>query len=89
MATWDEPQRVIKPKRELKRDTIFVFICRYAFEHNGVTPSYSHIEKTFKLSRGAVRFHIYALVSEHKLFLDDRQIIVEDSEWIPPPYYEK
>jgi hypothetical protein len=29
------------------------------------------------------------LVMEGKLRVEDRQIIVEHSEWIPPPCYEK
>jgi hypothetical protein len=33
-----------------------------------------------------VRGHVYELAMERKLRLEDRQIVVEDSEWIPPPY---
>jgi Mn-dependent DtxR family transcriptional regulator len=72
--------------KELKRDELLRYIWLYSLEHNGVTPSYMQIASEFDLKFSTVRGHIYELANEGKLRLEDRQIIVEDSEWIPPEY---
>jgi DNA-binding GntR family transcriptional regulator len=70
-----------------KRHEIFNWICQYADERNGITPSYMEIARQFCLSRGTVRNHVLLLALDGLLRLEDRQIIVEDSDWIPPPHY--
>lgn len=74
------------PRRRLKRHDVFDYIVVYAKEHNGATPSLLHLARHFSLAYSTVRGHVYELVMERKLRLEDRQIVVEDSEWIPPPY---
>jgi hypothetical protein len=73
------------PRRHLRRDDIYAYICRYALEHNGATPGLLHMARQFGLAYSTVRGHVAELAMERKLRLEDRQIIVEDSEWLPPP----
>jgi len=86
MVVWGEP---VRKGRALKRYKVYAYIIRYAKEHNGVTPSFLHLARHFDRSYSTVRGHIYELIAERLLRIEDRQIIVEDSEWIPPPYGEE
>lgn len=72
--------------KQLKRDHIFAFICRYASEHKGNSPSIRHIGREFGIRYESARFHILELMNEGRLRLEDNQLIVEDAEWIPPEY---
>ncbi len=85
--SWNQPQRRIT-KRALKRDAIYEFICQYALEHHGATPGFLQIARHFQIAYGTVYGHVSALSNERRLQIEDRQIIVEDSEWTPPPYYQ-
>ncbi len=75
-----------RPK--LRRYDVLAYICIYADEHNGVTPSVMNIKRHLVLGRGTVRFHLGELEREGFLKWDDSQIIILDSDWQPPPYYE-
>ncbi len=83
--TWNKTQT---RKLGLVRYEVFKFIVRYAEEHNGATPGYLQIAREFQRSYSTVRGHVYELALEGLLRIEDRQIIVEDSEWTPPPTAE-
>ncbi len=68
-----------------RREEILRFICRYAKENNGVTPSARSIAAAFKLGKTTVLMHITKLVAEGRLAWVDDRLKVVDSEWIEPP----
>jgi hypothetical protein len=70
-----------------RRDEVLDYICRYARDHNGATPAILQIAREFHLSYSTIRGHVCELAMERKLRLEDRQIVVEDSSWTPPPYF--
>jgi hypothetical protein len=72
------------PNRKLKRDAIFEWICRYADEHNGATPSIRAVGRAFDVHYHTARGHVLELLADRLLRLEDGQLVIEDSEWIPP-----
>lgn len=70
--------------RWLRRDEIFEWICIYAEEHNGVTPSIRAVARQFGIAYMTARAHVLELLAERRLRIEDNQLIVEDSTWIPP-----
>lgn len=72
------------PRKILRRDEIFQWICTYAEEHNGATPSIRATAREFDIAYMTARAHILELLAERRLRMEDNQLIVEDSTWIPP-----
>jgi len=68
-----------------RREEILRFICRYAKENNGVTPSARSIAAAFRLGKTTVLTHITKLVAEGRLAWVDDRLKVVNSEWIEPP----
>lgn len=77
--------RQSKTKR-LRRDDILDYICAYAQEHNGNSPSMRAIARALGIAYPTARVHVLELVAEGKLRIEDNQLIVEQAEWTPPPY---
>lgn len=71
-----------------RREEILRFICRYAKENNGVTPSARSIAAAFRLGKTTVLTHITKLVAEGRLAWVDDRLKVVGSEWIEPPYVD-
>jgi len=71
-----------------RREEILRFICRYAKENNGVTPSARSIAAAFRLGKTTVLTHITKLVAEGRLAWVDDRLKVVDSEWRGPPYVD-
>jgi len=53
--------------RRTRRDDIFEWICRYADEMDGPTPSINEIALQFKLNYKTVYYHVMKLVVEGRL----------------------
>lgn len=84
---WDAPQRE-KRRRRTRRDEIFEFICDYAEQNLGVTPSLRIIASHFGISHVTVSNHVWKLRAERRVDWVDSRIKVEDSTWTPPPGFE-
>jgi DNA-binding transcriptional regulator YhcF (GntR family) len=54
------------PNRKLKRDAIFEWICRYADEHNGATPSIRALGRAFDVHYHTARAG-HAVIEEAEL----------------------
>jgi hypothetical protein len=74
-------------RRRTRRDEIFDFVCAYANEHQGPTPSIHEIALHFKRSYSTIYRHVQRLLEEQRLDYRDGKIIVPDAEWHPPAHY--
>lgn len=76
--------------RWTRRDEILAYICQYAKENNGVTPSVRSIAVVFELHLKTVQVHIQKLLDENRIQFvgDDHRIRVERSTWEQPPEVE-
>jgi hypothetical protein len=61
-VAWERPAR--GPKRRTRRDAIFEWVCRYADEMDGPTPSINEIALHFKLNYKTVYYHVMKLIVE-------------------------
>ncbi len=77
-----------KKTRYLVRDRVMAYIIRYSREHNGTPPSMAEIARAFVITHSTARTHVMELALRGLLRLENRQIVVEDAEWIPPPVAE-
>lgn len=68
-----------------RRDEIYRFVCRYADEMDGPTPTIREIAKHFGLNYKTVYFHVLKLKDEGRLRQDRGKLVVIGSEWISPP----
>lgn len=72
-----------------RRDEIFEVLCGYAKKHRGNSPSENNLLEAvravgYKMSRSTLRTHMLKLRVEGRLSRLDGDLIVENSEWIPP-----
>ena len=67
-----------------RRDEIMLYICAYADEKDGPTPSIHEIAQEFKLAYLTVYHHIMKLIIEGRLRQQDGKLIVVGSEWYGP-----
>jgi len=86
--TWSMSVQRNNDTEMTRREEILRFICRYAKENNGVTPSARSIAAAFKLGKTTVLTHITKLVAEGRLAWVDDRLKVVDSEWTEPPYVD-
>jgi hypothetical protein len=82
---WNETYHAERGKKPTRREEIFAFICMYADEHNGPTPSILEIKGHFGLAYGTVYAHVMKLIAERRLEQQDGKLVVPGSEWVPPP----
>jgi len=68
-----------------RREQILLFICDYAGERSGPTPSINEIAKQFHVSYSTAYHHVMRLGLEGKLQLRDGKLIVIGAEWYEPP----
>lgn len=78
---WDDR---IHANRGHKRELIFEFICSYADDKNGPTPSIREVAQHFNLAYGTVYTHVMRLITDGKIIQEDGKLLVVGSEWIPP-----
>ena len=81
-VTWDAPQRT--SRRRTRRDDIYDFICAYADELDGPTPSINEIAVHYGLNYKTVYYHITKLIAEGRLRQDRNKLVVIGSDWIEP-----
>jgi len=74
--------RVTLPTR---RDEIYDFICAYADEMDGPTPSIREVSIHFGLAYNTVYHHVMKLIIEGRIRQDRGKLVVIGSEWIEPP----
>jgi DNA-binding transcriptional regulator YhcF (GntR family) len=75
---------VRRQKRPTRRDEIFEWVCRYADEMDGPTPSINEIAVHFKLNYKTVYYHVMKLIVEGRLRQERGKLVVVGSEWIEP-----
>jgi predicted transcriptional regulator len=73
------------PPRQRQRDRILQFVCRFAKENCGVTPSVRVIARNMHLGRSTVYVHLQILEREHRIAWVEGRLMVEDSTWEEPP----
>jgi hypothetical protein len=71
-------------RKTTRRDEIYDFVCTYADEKDGPTPTIREISISFGLAYTTVYHHVIKLIAERRLRQEDGKLIVVDSEWIPP-----
>ncbi|HML24949.1 MAG TPA: hypothetical protein PKD09_25065 [Aggregatilinea sp.] len=81
-VTWDAPQRA--PRSRSRRDDIYDFICAYADEKDGPTPSIREVAKAFGVYYSTAYHHVMKLIIDGRLRQEDGKLIVVGSEWIAP-----
>jgi len=81
-VAWGGPVR--RQKRRTRRDEIFEWVCRYADEMDGPTPSINEISVHFKLNYKTVYYHVMKLIVEGRLRQERGKLVVVGSEWIEP-----
>jgi len=67
-----------------RRDEVFNYICGYAGEMNGVTPSMREIARDFDRSYTTIYRHVRQLIKEGRLDIDGRKILIPGSVWLAP-----
>jgi hypothetical protein len=81
-VVWEHPAR--RQKRRPRRDEIFEWVCRYADEMDGPTPSINEIAVHFKLNYKTAYCHVMKLIVEGRLRQERGKLVVVGSEWIEP-----
>jgi hypothetical protein len=66
----------------LKRDGSLEWVCCYADEMDGPTPSINEITVHFRLNYKAVYYHVIKLIFEGRLRQERGKLVVVGSEWI-------
>jgi len=73
------------PKRKrARREEILLYICDYANERSGPTPSINEIAKHFGVAYSTVYHHVMRLGLDGKLLIRDGKLVVVGSEWFEP-----
>jgi hypothetical protein len=66
-----------------RRDEIYQYICDYADEHRGPTPSIREIAIHFERNYTTIYRHIDTLIKENRIDRQDGKIIVKSAQWFP------
>ena len=82
IVAWGKPVR--RQKRCTRRDESFEWVCRYADEMDGPTPSINEIALHFRLNYKTVYYHVMKLIIEGRLRQERGKLVVVGSEWIEP-----
>lgn len=72
-----------------RRDEIMAYICEYAGEKDGPTPSINEIARQFGLAYSTIYHHVLKLQVEGRLVQRDGKLCVVNSEWYPPPEFAR
>jgi len=81
-VAWEKPRS--RAGKLTCRDEIMLYICAYADEKDGPTPSIHEIAQEFKLAYSTVYHHVMKLIIEGRLRQQDGKLIVVGSEWYGP-----
>jgi predicted transcriptional regulator len=73
--------------RTNRREQIMAYICDYAGDRNGPTPSINEISKSLGWTYSVVYHHVMKLIIDGKLEQRDGKLCVIGSEWYPPETY--
>jgi len=72
-------------KRALRlRDDIMRYICEYAGDKNGPSPSINEISQYLELSYSSTYHHVMRLIVDGKLQQQDGKLCVIGAEWYAP-----
>lgn len=75
--------------RRARKDDVLEFICRFALENCGATPTMREIAENVGLSVSRVHTLMLRLQLDQKLtFVNRYTYRVEQSVWEPPPYVQ-
>ena len=76
-------------KRRTRKDDVLEFICRYALENCGATPTMREIGESLGISAQRVSNLMLRLQVDRKItFVGRYTYRVEESVWEPPPYVQ-
>lgn len=67
-----------------QRDRVYAYICAYADEHNGPTPSIREIAAHFDRGYTTIYRHVQRLIEEGRLEMRNGKLSVRDARWTPP-----
>lgn len=81
---WVEEYHRDRGHKPTRRQQIYEFICAYADDKNGPTPSIREVSLHFKLAYGTVYSNVMRLIVEGRIIQEDGKLLVVGSEWIPP-----
>jgi len=73
-------------KRKTRRDEIYEWVCTYADEMDGPTPSINEIASHFDLNYKTVYYHVIKLIAEGRLQQERGKLVVVGSEWLQPEH---
>lgn len=74
-----------RTRRRTRRDEIFDWVCAYADEMDGPTPSINEIARHFEVNYKTAYYHVMKLIVEGRLRQERGKLVVVGSEWIEPP----
>ena len=69
---------------EKKRDDIYQWVCRYAAEMDGPTPSIREIAMAFHINYKTAYYHVVKLIAEGRLRQERGKLRVVGSRWSAP-----
>ncbi len=79
----------VYPVRRIRqRDRILAYVCAFAQENSGVTPSIRVIARNMGMGRTTVAVHLELLRQENRIEWIEGRMKVIDSTWDPPPDIE-
>jgi hypothetical protein len=70
-------------------DDIYNYICVYADDHDGPTPSIREVSKNFGMCYSAAYHHIMKLIIDDRLMQRDGKLVVVGSDWLSPDYQNR
>ena len=71
-------------RHQTRRDEIMAYICEYAGDMNGPTPSINEIARAFGLSYSTIYHYVMRLIVEGHLRQENGKLCVVGSEWYAP-----
>jgi hypothetical protein len=85
LTSWDESQHITKPLT--RREQIYQWICTYADEMDGPTPSINEIAKHFEINYKTAYVHVLRLIADQRLRQERGKLVVVGSDWIEPDFF--
>ncbi|MFA5379913.1 MAG: hypothetical protein WC455_29405 [Dehalococcoidia bacterium] len=89
ITAWEQRLTVVQNSRAKgteRRARIYEFICRYADEMDGPTPSINEISISLKIDYKVTYYHVMKLIAVGRLRQERGKLIVVGSEWIEPEF---
>lgn len=77
---------MVEGKKKTRRVQILEFICEFAAENGGNSPSLRTIARNLDMGVTTVRHHLDTLRREGRLrWTEEQRLWVVNSQWEPPP----